>query len=154
MLSQLFRPLDWEIYGIVQGPVTNPELLSSTSTLFVDQTGKTDASNSIRSLPSMRSVAVVDRTANVEHAASQILAAHLAFSGQSPHAPDLIVVNEWVKQQFIDTMTGHNLVLSPKSHKKQLKGDGWKANVAGMEAKGAVTIIQKGPLTMIDVREK
>jgi hypothetical protein len=52
--------------------------------LIIDQTGTTEAPNAVRPLPNLRSVTVIDRTADVEKAAQHILSAHLAFSGSMP----------------------------------------------------------------------
>jgi aldehyde dehydrogenase (NAD+) len=46
-------------------------------------------------------VAVVDRTADLASAAEQLVAARFAFGGTSPYAPDLVLVNEWVKKDFV-----------------------------------------------------
>lgn len=136
LLLSLFKPTDWELYALVQGPVTDLEILSRA--LIIDQTGATEASDSVRSLLNLRSVAVIDRTADVKKAAQQILSFHLAFSGQSPHAPDLIVVNEWVKSMFIDTMTREQL--SGGREVNSINADAndaaWKKAVVEVESKG------------------
>lgn len=46
-------------------------------------------------------VAVIHRTANVIEAANSICTARLRFNGGSPYAPDIVLVNEWVKKDFI-----------------------------------------------------
>ncbi|KAK0741126.1 hypothetical protein B0T18DRAFT_472524 [Schizothecium vesticola] len=52
-----------------------------------------------------RAVAVVDRTADVEAAARAIVRARFGFAGQSPYAPDLVLVNEYVKKDFFEACT-------------------------------------------------
>lgn len=48
-----------------------------------------------------RTVAVVDRTANVVNAAGLLVSARFAFSGRSHYAPDVVLVNEYVVQPFL-----------------------------------------------------
>ncbi|KAH8682856.1 putative PutA family dehydrogenase [Tricladium varicosporioides] len=53
-----------------------------------------------------RVVAVVDRTANLAKAAQALVTARLSFGGKSPYAPDLILVNEYVRKDFLTAVMG------------------------------------------------
>ncbi len=44
---------------------------------------------------------MVDRTANLELAARELVKARFSFGGRSPYAPDLVAVNEFVQQDFL-----------------------------------------------------
>jgi hypothetical protein len=152
----LFQPLDWELYALNQGPVTDDEILSTA--LTIDQTGEIEALNCVKSVPNLRSIAVIDRTADVKKAAQQILAAHVAFSGHSPHAPDLIVVNEWVKNKFLEEIilertsaTGREV---HSSHAGDDKHAAWKTALVEAESNGEATLIKKEGLYMIDVHQR
>lgn len=46
-------------------------------------------------------IAVVDRTANIAIAARAIVASKRRFRGTSPYGVDLVVVNEWIKDDFL-----------------------------------------------------
>jgi len=46
----------------------------------------------------------VDRTADVKLAARELVAARFAFGGSSPYAPDLVLVNEFVKREFLQAV--------------------------------------------------
>lgn len=46
----------------------------------------------------------MDRTADVKLAAKELVAARFAFGGTSPYAPDLVLVNEFVKQAFLQAV--------------------------------------------------
>ncbi len=46
-------------------------------------------------------VAIVDRTANVSQAASTIGSSRISFKGKSSYAPDIVLVNEFVADDFI-----------------------------------------------------
>ncbi|KAJ5636961.1 uncharacterized protein N7484_010274 [Penicillium longicatenatum] len=153
LLPSLLQPLDFELFGLIQGSITSHEMLSKA--LIIDQTGTTDAPNAVKSLPNLRSVAVIDRTADVEKAAQQILSGHIAFSGQSPHAPDLIVVNEWVKDKFSDTMTRERLRLNREGRSSHAdKHVAWKKTVADAESRGEAKLIKKEGLYMVDVQQR
>jgi aldehyde dehydrogenase (NAD+) len=52
--------------------------------------------------PQSKVIAVVDRTADLALAAQQLVAARFAFGGTSPYAPDLVLVNEFVKREFLE----------------------------------------------------
>ncbi|TVY84409.1 Aldehyde dehydrogenase family 3 member B2, partial [Lachnellula suecica] len=71
--------------------------------LFVDQTSTatTHASNELLSKSNARSLAVVDRTADIRHAANAIVRARLPPHNTSPYAPDLVIVNNFILQDFV-----------------------------------------------------
>jgi fructose-specific component phosphotransferase system IIB-like protein len=73
--------------------------------VVVDTRLTPETRNSARALSasSCRNVAIVDRTvsqADLALAASEIVRARFSFDGKSPYAPDLVLVNEFVLQQF------------------------------------------------------
>lgn len=70
------------------------EFLSKCSIL--DQTDK-DVSTA-------RAVAIIDRTANVPQAASTVGSACISFTGNSNYSPDVILVNEYVADDFITNL--------------------------------------------------
>lgn len=91
----------------------------------------------------------MDRTANLEEAAQALLTARFSFNGTSPYAPDVVLVNEFVKKAFlnavirksIDFMTGRNgdHVLdekSPDGRRKQATNE--------LSGKKGVNIITSG----------
>ncbi|KAH7406221.1 Aldehyde/histidinol dehydrogenase [Phaeosphaeria sp. MPI-PUGE-AT-0046c] len=47
-------------------------------------------------------IAIVDRTADLPAAAEQLVAARFSFGGTSPYAPDIVLVNEFVKKEFLE----------------------------------------------------
>jgi aldehyde dehydrogenase (NAD+) len=52
--------------------------------------------------PQSKVIAIVDRTADLVSAAEQLVTARFAFGGSSPYAPDLVFVNEYVKNDFLE----------------------------------------------------
>ncbi len=55
-------------------------------------------------VPTTRSVAYVDRYADMQQAANSILRARFAFGGQAPIAPDLVLVNEYRIREFCNAI--------------------------------------------------
>ncbi|EMD89581.1 hypothetical protein COCHEDRAFT_1137878 [Bipolaris maydis C5] len=70
--------------------------------------------------PQGKVIAIVDRTADLATAASHLVTARFAFGGTSPYAPDIILVNEYIKKEFLE----HVLQLSFR----YLAGSGSLAN--------------------------
>jgi len=99
----LTKALDANTFWVSEGAVEDEDVLRRA--LVVDQKGESGQSDSTRQLVSpsgARTVAVVDRTANVEEAARAITMARFSFGGGSPYAPDLVLVNEFVKAKFYE----------------------------------------------------
>ncbi|KAJ5211097.1 PutA family dehydrogenase [Penicillium cf. griseofulvum] len=46
-------------------------------------------------------VAVVDRTANINQVAEALVTACFSFGGRSPYTPDIVFVNEYIKEPFL-----------------------------------------------------
>ncbi|KAM7201472.1 hypothetical protein V8F33_003296 [Rhypophila sp. PSN 637] len=85
--------------------------LESAFVLVVDQRSRNSsessisASHSLVSLSDAPALAIVDRTADTKEAVRLIARASLIFGGTSPYAPDLVLVNEFVKDQVLDAFS-------------------------------------------------
>ncbi|KAH7125486.1 hypothetical protein B0J11DRAFT_580030 [Dendryphion nanum] len=102
LLQQIiFESLDREAFGIVSARAPVKYLAHC---VVVDQ--NTDLTlggispRRVLSSPAHRSIAVVDRTGDVELAAKEIVASRSAFGGATPYAVDLVIVNEFVLERF------------------------------------------------------
>jgi acyl-CoA reductase-like NAD-dependent aldehyde dehydrogenase len=60
-------------------------------------------------------VAIVDRTANLELAAQEILKSKIAFSSSGPYTPLAILVNEFVEGEFMNLLCEQAAMNSSKS---------------------------------------
>ncbi|USP82362.1 aldehyde dehydrogenase [Curvularia clavata] len=58
--------------------------------------------------PQGKVVAIVDRTADLASAAEQLVTARFAFGGTSPYAPDIVLVNEFIKKDFLEHVLKHS----------------------------------------------
>jgi acyl-CoA reductase-like NAD-dependent aldehyde dehydrogenase len=99
--------------------------------------------------PQSRVVGIVERDADVETAARTLVGARTGLGGRSPYAPDLVLVNEWVKKPFFEAVSRQLAVLAENTQKdgssraaqsslvKEALGEG-SANVVSSSSFGAV----------------
>lgn len=69
----------------------------------------TPGSNQLVSATRFLTVAVVDRTSDIDRAARALVHARFAFKGRSPYAPDLVLVNEFVRKDFMQAAAGYSI---------------------------------------------
>ncbi|OJJ47358.1 hypothetical protein ASPZODRAFT_159248 [Penicilliopsis zonata CBS 506.65] len=102
LLRKILSVLDSDTFAIVQD---RPDADFLRNTLVVAQTALDGplSENSIASSPGCVA-AIVDRTGSVEKSAEELVVARLAFHGRSPYAPDVILVNEFCLQAFLESV--------------------------------------------------
>lgn len=107
----LREALDPDIVEVAQGKVEDAEFLATC--LRVVQIGdlsERPLAGSILFSPSQALVVgVVDRTADLEDAAKALVGARMGFGGSSPYAPDVVLVNEFVKKDFLNAVVRHSI---------------------------------------------
>ena len=127
--------------------------------VLVDQTGAT-APSSCRILSSSggRAIAVVDRTADIEAAAKSITTARFSFGGSSPYAPDLVLVNEFVKQEFFEACSRYaTLAFARENVIKRVRlneSEEIKKLVREAETKRQVSSFGSEDFKLIDISDK
>lgn len=97
------KALDQNIFTISNIPITEQYILDAA--VLIDQTATgqpVSLTNQLLSSSGTRTVAIVDRTADIDLAAKAITTARFSFGGTSPYAPDLVLVNEFVKKEFLE----------------------------------------------------
>jgi hypothetical protein len=117
LLRRLIKEsLDNDIVEIVSAKVDETELDSRC--IYVLQNGSKEPpkANQLISPSQARVVAVVERDANLDNAAKALVIARFAFRGKSPYAPDLVLVNEWVKAEFLNLVVQHSIRFLAESH--------------------------------------
>jgi hypothetical protein len=103
MLSEaLPEALDTETFCISSRRIQDYDAVSCT---LVDQTGKATPTAEVLSSSEARTIAIVDRSADIDAAARAIVTSRFSFQGMSPYAPDLVIVNEFVKKDFFQACT-------------------------------------------------
>jgi acyl-CoA reductase-like NAD-dependent aldehyde dehydrogenase len=94
--------LDSETFCITGTRLKDSDLASCT---LVDQRGTSASAAQKLSSSEARTVAIVDRSADIDAAARAIVTARFSFQGMSSYAPDLVIVNEFVKKDFFQACT-------------------------------------------------
>lgn len=69
-----------------------------------DSSERWPSANRLASPSDSCTLAIVDRTADVRLAAHELAAASLAFGGSSPYAPDVVLVNEFARKDFLQAL--------------------------------------------------
>lgn len=156
--SLLSSALDANTFCIVQS-ATDQTILDGT--LVVDQTAngppKTLTSQLLSSTRA-RCVAVVDRSADIEAAARAITTARFSFGGSSPYAPDLVLVNEFVKEEFFEACSRYATVsfAGRSAEKKALASQSEEVRRAIESAEGRKQVSSFGSndFKLVDIIDK
>ncbi|RYP29681.1 hypothetical protein DL767_006633 [Monosporascus sp. MG133] len=109
IVSDILREsLDRDVYETVQARPKDVE----ANCIQVIQTGDADAEAARMLLSPSKSlvIAIVDRTADLEEAARTLVDARMKFGGRSTYAPDVILVNEFAKQDFLNAAVRHSII--------------------------------------------
>lgn len=92
--------------------------------------------------PDSRAVAVVERDADLDTAAQELVRARFALGGRSPYAPDMVLVNEWVKKDFLEAVVRHAVRFT--SDTSNGKKPSAKTNSAGSVSVSELARTEKG----------
>ncbi|KAI7278408.1 ALDH-like protein [Hortaea werneckii] len=162
-LSSLLREvlsssLDSDTFAIASEPIQDTLLLESA--LIVRQTGNEQVPglDLLSSPAKSRTVAVVDRTADISLAARELVAATFAFGGRSPYAPDYIFVNEFVKRAFLQAVVGECAKLSAllpaeKSSKPQQAMDDFVERLRQADPQSRI-VLQEQKMAVLDLFDR
>ena len=129
--------------------------------ILVDQTSNGPPStptNQLLSSSHTRCVALVDRSANIDDAARAITTARFSFGGTSPYAPDLVLVNEFVKKDFFEACSRYaTLSFAKDSSVKRASGsrsvDTQKV-IKDAEDKNQVSSFGSNDFKLVDIVDK
>lgn len=100
-LSNALHP---EIFAFASSIVRDPAILKLAIIVDQDSSERWPNANRLASPSDSCTLAVVDRTADVRLAARELAAASLAFGGSSPYAPDVVLVNEFARKDFLQAL--------------------------------------------------
>ncbi|KUI71133.1 Aldehyde dehydrogenase, dimeric NADP-preferring [Cytospora mali] len=154
----LTKALDGNTFHVSKS-VTDRSILEDA--VVVDQnstvTSKISPSH-LTSPTNARCVAVVDRSANVDEAAKAITVARFSFGGQSPYAPDLVLVNEFVKTKFFEACSRYaTLAFAKESSVKNVNvgaNDDVKQAIKDAESKRQVSSFGSNDFKLVDILDK
>ncbi|KAK3327993.1 Aldehyde/histidinol dehydrogenase [Cercophora scortea] len=165
--SSLTKAMDINtFYSNTENMISDKSFLDAA--LLVDQTGSVSPPSTaspiqqqLVSSTTARVVAVVDRTADIEAAAQAITRARFIFGGTSPYAPDLVLVNEFVKARFFEACSRHATMAFASEREsaatKKVVGDQSEATrraVVEAETKSQVTSFGSSEFKLVDILDK
>ncbi|KAF2170594.1 hypothetical protein M409DRAFT_19411 [Zasmidium cellare ATCC 36951] len=167
-LSRLLRQLltealDADVFAVASSPIKDETLLSNA--VCVLQNGVQNEQprmNQLTHFEQAHVVAVVDRTADVQTAARELVAARFSFRGSSPYAPDVVLVNEFRKKDFLQAVIGECINLgSGVEMNGQIKGKTPSSNLVNERLSSLEkldpelrTIIQEAKFAVVDVTSR
>ncbi len=140
--------------------VALPDQSILDSALLVDQTAPTPSGSLTSQLLSgsaARSVAIVDRSADIELAARAIATARFGFGGNSPYAPDLVLVNEFVKEPFFEACSRYATLLFARAAAAKKIGPIHSATrraIVEAEEKGQVSSFGSSDFKLVDILDR
>ncbi|KAJ5952528.1 uncharacterized protein N7479_010941 [Penicillium vulpinum] len=106
----------------------------------------------------LRTVAIVDRTANLDDAAVDLVISRFTFNGRSPYSPDIILVNDFCVQHFIDLLIKHaTSYLSrglQQANKVPKKGSGVSLLERIASEKGCQVIVSGTGWAVVNVQDR
>jgi hypothetical protein len=149
------KALDPDTFGVLHSNIQNfPNMF------LVDQTSNSAASpmDCLPSNPSARAIAVVDRAADVEAAAKTIVRARFSFQGTSPYSPDLIIVNDYIKNEFTEACSRYagkffssaSKATRPQNNSSILT----KKALKEAEDKGQISISGSGNFKIVEIHDR
>jgi hypothetical protein len=109
-------------------------------------------------LPQRRTLSVLDRTGDIELAAKTIATSRISPSCISPYSPDLVLVNEFVKENFTERCLKHarDIGRTPMARNGTVEEQEFQKLLEEAEAKGEIAIHHsKGAyLSVVEVKER
>ena len=153
--------IDHDAIAISQGPITDESLLNTSVRVIQDASeAKSAKVNEIVSVPSARTIAIVDRTADFNETAKNLINARFAFRGKSPYAPDIVLVNEFVKKDLLQALVnqtitaGSQVLQNGDAEKKTLRDSGLKALIAELQKADAKLVTEETNGAIVDIKKR
>lgn len=109
VVQNILKAVDPDLIEILPTRIADPDFLRSCIKVIQEQDSNwaTETPRLLLSPSSSMVVGIVDRTANVDEAAKQLADARFSFGGKSPYAPDIVLVNEFVMERFLNITAQH-----------------------------------------------
>lgn len=105
----LKETLDGDTFNLATSKVDEKELDHRCAWILQNGSSESLKANQLVSPAQARVVAVVERDADLEEAAKALVTARFSFRGRSPYAPDVVLVNEWVKKEFLTAVVQQSI---------------------------------------------
>lgn len=151
----LTQALDINTFAILKESI---ESVGVDGAVLVDQTYHAASKTHLTSSTNSRCVAVVDRSADIDAAAKAITTARFSFGGYSPYAPDLVLVNEFVKEEFFEACSRYvALSFAGASGVKKVgrnESEEVRKAIGDAEAKQQVSTFGSNEFKLVDVLDR
>ncbi|EAQ91827.1 hypothetical protein CHGG_00062 [Chaetomium globosum CBS 148.51] len=118
VLDLIIQALDDDIFETTTNPINEPDLDHPHIRVLQNGSESAHLSHHLVSESKARVVAVVERDANLDVAARELVRSRFALRGRSPYAPDVVLVNEWVKKEFLEAVVRHTVRFVSEGGKK------------------------------------
>lgn len=161
--SILKEALDSDTFDVSQQPISDPAFLDRCLQVVQDyDLEQVPSQHQIISNTNIRTAAVIDRTADLDKAAKALVNARFAYKGRSPYAPDVVLVNEFIKKDFLQALVRNSIsvgndsiVENGASEKQKTKEHGLKELVQDLQRNGDVRIIaQEAGRAILDIKQR
>jgi aldehyde dehydrogenase (NAD+) len=103
----LTAALETDTFAVISSDPSSESLSACVQVLQEKHIGQPIYSQLVS--PRSKVIAIVDRTADLASAAEQLATARFAFGGTSSYAPDLVLVNEFIKKEFLEHVLKHSI---------------------------------------------
>lgn len=154
----LTKALDGNTFHVSRS-VTDQSVLDEA--IAVDQGRAVSSINldsQLTSPANARCVAIVDRSADIDKAARAITTARFSFGGSSPYAPDLVLVNEFVKKNFFEACTRYaTLAFAKEDNAKKVsrsQNDDSRKAIEDAEGKRQVSSFGSKDFKLVEILDK
>lgn len=111
ILRLVQNALDHDTFCISYNTVSDADLGHDHRRVIQSASDSSYPSHHIVSETQNRVVAIVERDADIDAAAKSLVAARFGLKGKAPCAPDVVLVNEWVKKDFLGAVSRHSVAL-------------------------------------------
>jgi hypothetical protein len=125
----------------------------------VSQSGAPRSTNwELFSCPDTPVVAIVERDADLESAAASLVRARFGLNGTSPYGPDIVLVSEWVKDNFLGELSRASSAFPADarlSHGRTAPNITRSPVLNKLNEKGNINVISFGSIgTIVDIRSR
>ncbi|KAI0536013.1 Aldehyde/histidinol dehydrogenase [Xylaria digitata] len=158
VLASVGDALDKDIFQIVQQEVDSINLGCRHIRVLQNGSKISDSSTGLLSNTEARVLAVVECDVDIAAAADALAAACFGLRGRSPYAPDLVLVNEQVKKEFLIAVSRRAVELvadytEPRG--KLARNEGKSDMIRRVYEEGFATIVSTNPSALIlDIHDR
>lgn len=102
----------------------------------------------------------MDRSADFNEAAKNLINARFGFRGKSPYAPDVVLVNEFVKKDLLQALVNHSITAGSQvlqngdAEKKTLRDSGLKALISELQNADGKLVTEESNGAIVDVKKR